>query len=74
MSRALRDGYGLAAADVAFFDLFAVTPPGFEARGIAVVEEGLAQGVDPVRIHRAARMLQGYELLYWDTILQAAEA
>jgi hypothetical protein len=74
MSRALRDGYGLTAADVAFFDLFAVTPPGFEARGIAVVEEGLAQGVDPVRIHRAARMLQGYELLYWDTILQATEA
>lgn len=73
MSRALRDGYGLTVADVAFFDLFAVTPPGFEERGIAVVEEGLAQGVDPVRIHRAARLLQGYELLYWDTILQATE-
>lgn len=73
MSRALQGGYGLTVADVAFFDLFAVTPPGFEERGIAVVEEGLAQGVDPVRIHRAARLLQGYELLYWDTILQATE-
>jgi hypothetical protein len=37
------------------------------------VEEGLAQGVDPVCIHRAARLLQGYELFYWDTILQATE-
>lgn len=74
MSRALREGYGLTGADVAFFDLFALTPPGFEERGIAVVEEGLAQGVDPGRIHRAARMLQGYELLYWETILQAIEA
>ena len=74
MSRALRDLYGLTGADVAFFDLFALTPPGFEERGIAVVEEGLAQGVDPGRIHRAARMLQGYELLYWDTILQTMEA
>jgi len=74
MSRALRDLYGLTGADVAFFDLFALTPPGFEEQGMAVVEEGLAQGVDPGRIHRAARMLQGYELLYWDTILQAMEA
>lgn len=74
MSRALRDLYGLTGADVAFFDLFALTPPGFEERGIAVVEEGLAQGVDPGCIHRAARMLQGYELLYWDTILQTMEA
>jgi hypothetical protein len=74
MSRALRDLYGLTGADVAFFDLFALTPPGFEERGITVVEEGLAQGVDPGRIHRAARMLQGYELLYWDTMLQTMEA
>ncbi len=74
MSRALRDGYGLTAADVAFFDLFAAPPPEFEERGIAVVEEGLAQGVNPGCIHRAARLLQGYELMYWDTMREAAEA
>ena len=74
MSRALRDGYGLTGADVAFFDLFATTPPGFEERGIAVVEEGLAQGIDPGRIHRAARLLQGYELMYWDTMREATAA
>jgi pyrroloquinoline quinone (PQQ) biosynthesis protein C len=72
MSRALRDSYGLMAADVAFFDLFAAPPLGFEDRGIAVVEEGLAQGIDPVRIHRAAGLLQGYEFLYWDTMRDAA--
>ena len=71
MSRALRDGYGLSAEDVAFFDLFAAAPPGFEVRGLAVVDEGLAGGVEPARIRRAARLLQGYELLYWDTMLQA---
>ncbi len=74
MSRALRDGYGLTVEDVAFFDLFATTPAGFEERGIAVVEEGLAQGIDPGRIHRAARLLQGYELMYWDTMHEAAAA
>ncbi len=73
MSRALREGYGLTAADVAFFDLFAVPPSGFEERGIAVVEEGLALGVDPDCIHRAARLLQGYELMYWDAMREATE-
>lgn len=74
MSRALRDGYGLTQEDVAFFELFAAPPAGFEERGLAVVEEGLVQGVEPACIRRAARLLQGYELLYWDTMLEAAEA
>jgi len=59
--------------DVAFFDLFASAPPGFEEQGLSVVEEGLAQGADPVRIRRAARLLQGFELLYWDTMWEAAK-
>ncbi len=71
MSRALRDGYGLTAKDVAFFDVFAARPPGFEEQGMAVVNEGLEQGVEAARIRRAARLLQGYEMLYWDTMLQA---
>ncbi len=71
ISRALTSGYGLSGEDVAFFDLFAGAPPGFEEQGLAVVDEGLGQGADPVRIRRAARLLQGFELLYWDTIWEA---
>jgi len=73
ISRALQAGYGLSGQDVAFFDLFAGTPPGFEEQGLAVVEEGLQQGADPVRIRRAGRLLQGFELLYWDTLWEAAK-
>jgi thiaminase len=73
ISRALQAGYGFSGKDVAFFDLFAGAPPGFEEQGLAVVEEGLQQGADPVRIRRAARLLQGYELLYWDTMWEAAK-
>ncbi|MGZ8460053.1 MAG: thiaminase II/PqqC family protein [Candidatus Deferrimicrobiaceae bacterium] len=73
ISRALQAGYGLSGQDVAFFDLFASAPPGFEEQGLAVVEEGLQQGADPVRIRRAARLLQGFELLYWDTMGEAAK-
>ncbi len=68
ISRALQAGYGLTGPDVAFFDLFASAPPGFEEQGLAVVEEGLDHGADPVRIRRAARLLQGFELLFWDTM------
>lgn len=73
MSRALREGYGLTREQVAFFDLFADPPSDFEARGLAVVAEGLGQGVAPGLIHRAARLLQGYELLCWDTLQTASE-
>jgi len=73
ISRALQAGYGLSGQDVAFFDQFAGAPPGFEEQGLAVVEEGLQQGADPVRIRRAARLLQGFELLYWDTMWEAAK-
>lgn len=73
ISRALKAGYGLSGKDVAFFDLFAGTPPGFEEKGLAVVEEGLGKGADPVRIRRAARLLQGFELLYWDTMWEVSK-
>lgn len=72
ISRALRTGYGMSEREVAFFDLFAGAPPGFEEQGLAVLEEGLARGDDAVRIRRAARLLQGFELLYWDTMWEAA--
>ncbi len=35
---------------------------------MAVVAGGLARGVDPRLIKRAARLLQGYEKLFWDTL------
>lgn len=73
MSRALQGAYGFSGQDVAFFDLFTSAPPGFKEQGMAVVGEGLQQGADPVRIRRAARLLQGFELLYWDTMWEAAK-
>ena len=47
--------------------------PAFPHKGLAVVGEGLQQGADPVRIRRAARLLQWFELLYWDTVWEAAK-
>ena len=74
MSRLLKSTYGLAPADVAFFDLFATPSEAFEQGAQAVFAEGLERGEDPRRIQRAARLLQGYELLYRDTIHHASAA
>jgi hypothetical protein len=65
---ALRARYGFADDALAFFDFFATTPPGFEERCLAVVGAGLAAGEDPVLALRAARLLQAYELLWWDSL------
>jgi thiaminase len=69
---ALRRQYRLSDADVAFFTLFATAPAGFEDRAAAVIAEGLESGVTQAMIRRAASLLQGYELLFWDTMATAS--
>jgi thiaminase len=65
---ALRRRFGLDEAAVAFFTFFASPPPGFEQRALTVIEAGLAAGDDPRRARRATRLLQAYELRFWDGI------
>jgi hypothetical protein len=61
MRDALRPVYGEDA--VAFFDFFTDTPAGFEERALALMRPG-----DHSSALRASRLLQAYELLYWDTL------
>ena len=61
MRDALRPEYGDEA--VAFFDFFARAPQAFEERALELVATG-----EPSSARRAARLLQAYELLYWDTL------
>ena len=72
MAEALRSRYGLSDAEIAFFTMFATAPQGFEDRAAAVVAEGLERNVATAKIRRAASLLQGYELLFWDTMAQAS--
>ncbi len=71
MSRALKAQYGFAAEAVTCFDLFANLPPA-DDRVFAVIQGGLDRGVAPALIYRAARLLQEYELMFWDGIAGAA--
>jgi len=71
MSAALKGSYGLKPDAVAFFDLFANLPPSGDA-AVAVIQGGLDRGVPAAVIARAARMLQSYELMYWDAMAHTA--
>ena len=67
MGVALRNRYGLTAADTAYFDFFAVLPPDFEPTALGVIQAGLGcTGEREVR--RSARLLQAYELDFWNAV------
>jgi len=68
MSAALKSRYGFTDAEVAFFDFFAAPIPGFEDEALAVIAFGLDHCADPVLIRRDARLLQAYELGFWDAV------
>jgi pyrroloquinoline quinone (PQQ) biosynthesis protein C len=73
MRAALREKYGLAPSALAFFDLFADIPS-FEQEAVAIMQNALDRGLPARLIHRAARMLQGYELMFWDAMAGVAGA
>jgi thiaminase len=68
MAQALQQHYGLSAAAVRFFTQFAAAPTEVSPQALALIDAGLHRGVEAQRVKRAARMLQGYELLFWDTV------
>jgi pyrroloquinoline quinone (PQQ) biosynthesis protein C len=68
MAQALQHRYGLPAAAVQFFTQFAAAPADVSPPALAVIDAALQRGLEARRIVRAARLLQGYELLFWDTV------
>ena len=57
--------------EVSFFEFFAQPAPGFEELALAVADVGLAAGDSPAPARRCARLVQAYELLFWDTLADA---
>jgi pyrroloquinoline quinone (PQQ) biosynthesis protein C len=74
MAQALRQHYGLQEADVRFFTQFAAAPADVSPQAVAIIAAGLQRGIEAQRIVRASRMLQGYELMFWDTLYTLSTA
>jgi thiaminase len=70
VAAALREAYGAGDDAVAFFDFFASPPTDFEARALEVLGEALSTGDSPVHARRASRLLQAYELSFWDALAE----
>jgi thiaminase len=73
LANGLQLRYGLDENAVRFFSQFADISPDFEPAALGVIERGLARGVEPGAVRRAARLLQAYELLYWDSLVMSDE-
>ena len=71
IGRALRETYGWPPEATAILDGYAALPP-FDQDALPVIQAGLDRGEDPRRIARVARLIQGYEVMFWDAV--AAEA
>ena len=74
MAKALRQRFGMQEADLRFFTQFAAAPPDVSPQALELIAGGLQRGVESRRIARAARMLQGYELLFWDAVYTLSTA
>lgn len=57
--------YGFAPEQVEYFSFFAEPIPGFEDDALEVIATGLQEGACPRDVRRSARLLQAYELDFW---------
>ncbi|MGH7542557.1 MAG: hypothetical protein ACREK7_01335 [Gemmatimonadota bacterium] len=71
LGRGLRTHYGFTPEDTAFLDGFAEMPS-FDEPAISIIQDGLDHGVKAADVHRAARLLQAYEKLFWDAMASAS--
>ena len=72
LSRIFKERFAMREDQVGFFNLFADVSPSFEEKALGVIQHGLDQGENPHLVSRAARLLQAYELMYWDILYHAS--
>jgi hypothetical protein len=69
LGQALRKHYGFADEACAFFDFFATPVPELEEQALAAVQAGLDAGVPLAGARDHGRLLMGYELMFWNSLV-----
>jgi TENA/THI-4/PQQC family protein len=72
IAKALREHYGFDDEACGFFDFFATPAPELEQRALAAVQAGLDAGVSLEPAREQGRLLQGYELMFWNALAEVA--
>jgi hypothetical protein len=70
VAEGLRRHYHLDDEAVGFFDFFATPVPEVEAQAAAVAAASLEGGEPPASARRHARLVQAYELQFWNTLAE----
>lgn len=65
LSHGLQTHYGLTPDETHFFDAFSGLQE-LQSKAAKVIDDDLQHGVEPFMIVRAARLMQSYELMFWD--------
>ncbi len=70
VAEALRGRYGLDDEACGFFDFFATPVPAVEQQALAVAQASIDAGGPPELAGRYARLIQAYELQFWNTLAE----
>jgi|SRR5437588_8861244 len=70
VSRALREHYGFDETGCGFFDFFAAPAPEVEEQALVAVQEALDAGWDAEASLGYGRLVQNYELMFWNTLAE----
>jgi hypothetical protein len=68
LAAALREHYHLDDSACAFFDFFATPAPDVELQALTAVQAALTAGESLDGARQYARLLQAYELMFWNTL------
>ncbi|WP_018685076.1 hypothetical protein [Actinokineospora enzanensis] len=68
ISAGLREHYGFDEKGTAFFDFFAAPVPELEELYVVALQQALDDGWKPKTSIGYGRLLQGYELMFWNTL------
>lgn len=71
ISSGLQTHYGLGPDETHFFDTFSGLRE-LEDKAVNVIDDDLQNGVEPFMIIRAARLMQSYEIMFWDAMARQA--
>ena len=70
VAAALRSQNGLDDEACGFFDFFATPVPEIERQALAVAQASVESGAPPEGARRYARLVQAYELMFWNTLAE----
>jgi hypothetical protein len=70
IAQGLREHYGFDDEACGFFDFFATPVPELEEQALAAAQAGIDAGIDLSPAMEQGRLLQAYELMFWNTLAE----